>query len=64
MRFFSPDKLWHKMPGGTLIKYGKYFSLDAGRYGYHLHTIVSGATHIPVIPFVVGLIEYLKEGND
>ena len=59
MRLLSPDKLYFDRPGATLFKY-KQFSVDAGRYGLHMHTPLTVGYHIPIIPLIVGTNEYYK----
>ena len=60
LRLLSPDKLYFDHPGATLFKY-KGFSLDAGRYGLHFHTAITGGYHVPAIPFIVGLYEFIDD---
>ncbi len=61
LRLLSPDKAHFAIPGGTLIKFGK-FSLDTGRYALHLHLEIGKLAdkHIMVIPFITSMIELFK----
>lgn len=56
--FMSPDKLYHKRAGMTVLRIGKRngvkVALDLGRYGIHAHLFSN--MHTPLIPFIVGLI--------
>ena len=58
--FISPDKLYHKKPGMTVLRLGSRngakLSLDFGKYGIHGH-IWTWSKHIPLIPGIVGISE-------
>ena len=55
----SPDKLYYKQAGMTVFRIGNpkgiYISFDLGRYGIHAHLL--NKLHIPIIPFISGIIE-------
>lgn len=54
----SPDKLYYKRPGMTILRIGNRngskIAIDLGRYGIHAHILTS--RHIPTIPIFVSLI--------
>ncbi len=60
MRLLSPDKLYFDHPGATLLK-NNQFSIDAGRYGLHMHTALTAGYHVPIIPLIVGIYECYKK---
>ena len=62
LRILSPDKAHFKIPGGTLIKFGK-FSLDTGRYALHMHIRLGYLMdkHLMVIPLITSIIELFKK---
>lgn len=64
--FLSPDKLFYKTPGMTLIRIGNprglKFAIDLGRYGIHMHLFNNA--HIPMIPIIVTVIEFIKNKKE
>ncbi|MDY2728228.1 MAG: RHS repeat-associated core domain-containing protein, partial [Candidatus Onthovivens sp.] len=61
--FMSPDGLYHKKPGMTVLRVGSRkgvkLAIDFGKYGIHGH-IWKWPTHIPLIPGIVGISEQFK----
>lgn len=56
--FLSPDKLYYKNPGATLIRIGK-FAIDTGKYGLHMHLF--SKFHIWFIPIITFIRELLRK---
>lgn len=62
VKILSPDKLYHKTNGGTLLKIGKTFRLDVNSHTM-LHAHLPGpfaSTHFPIGTIGAGLYGGLK----